>query len=326
MSDFTRLIFQAINFAIICEIIDVFGTVTNVMNIIVFVKQGFSDPVNVSLLGLAISDLGCLVTLVWHNICFNPLFHAADLPFDSIEMQYLTGGWPHVIFTRVTACITAFITFERCLCIAIPLKVKNIITPKRVVIVIVSIFVILIGSVAPVYYSNRYGMKFFPDRNKTLIGLVFTDDRKEVEGISYVINNIFIPFSAFAVVIVCTVILVVKLQNKTRWRNESTAAGQSDNFSNRDQKVTKMVTMISTLFIICFTPVSLIFIGKTVVAGLSIDGRYHNLYFVLFSFAYILESTNSAVNIFIYYEMSSKYRSVFDETFRRKKKLAASKQ
>ncbi|XP_005100339.1 allatostatin-A receptor-like [Aplysia californica] len=284
VSDDVKLIFQVVNFAIICEIIDVFGTVTNIINIIVFVKLGFSDPVNVSLLG----------------------------------MMYLTAGWPHVTFTRITAWITAFITFERCLCIALPLKVKNIITPKRVVIVIVFLSITLITSVSPVYYVNRIGPKFSPIRNRTVIGLLFTEDREEVEAISFAVNNVIVPFCAFFVVIVCTVTLVVKLRSKTKWRKETASAGKSDNFSSRDQKVTKMVTMISTLFIVCFTPVSVMFIGMTVEPELSVDGQYRNLFFILFSFGYILESTNSALNIFIYYEMSSKYRTVFNHTFRRK--------
>ncbi|CAG5127919.1 unnamed protein product, partial [Candidula unifasciata] len=37
-------------FALICQAIDVFGVVTNIINIMCFVKQGFKDPVNVSLL------------------------------------------------------------------------------------------------------------------------------------------------------------------------------------------------------------------------------------------------------------------------------------
>ncbi|CAG5126086.1 unnamed protein product, partial [Candidula unifasciata] len=45
-----RLIFQWICFAIVCELVDIFGTATNIINIICFIKQGFRDPVNVSLL------------------------------------------------------------------------------------------------------------------------------------------------------------------------------------------------------------------------------------------------------------------------------------
>lgn len=78
---------------------------------------------HLSFAGLAISDLGCLVTIIWTNLCLNPSFNSLDLPFESVGFQYLTSGWPHATFTRVTSWITAFITLERCLCITAPLKV-----------------------------------------------------------------------------------------------------------------------------------------------------------------------------------------------------------
>uniref|UniRef100_A0A2C9LX96 G-protein coupled receptors family 1 profile domain-containing protein n=1 Tax=Biomphalaria glabrata TaxID=6526 RepID=A0A2C9LX96_BIOGL len=317
VSDEVSLIFQAINFAVVCQAIDIFGTVTNIINIVVFWKQGFKDSVNVSLFALAVSDVGMLGTLIWHNLCFNPLFHNLDLPFDSVEMQYLTGGWPHVVFTRITSWITAFITLERCLCIALPLKIKSLLTARRVKVIMVSIFLILIASVTPVYCVNSYGWKYFPSRNKTLIGLVYTPDRESVEKVSFTFNNIIIPFFAFLTIVCCTLVLVAKLRSKAKWRRKSTSAGQTDQMTSRDQKVTKMVVMISTLFIVCFTPICVVFIGMTAEPDLSINGKYHNMFFVVFSFGYILESTNSAMNIFIYYKMSSRYRQVFREVILR---------
>ncbi|CAG5129745.1 unnamed protein product, partial [Candidula unifasciata] len=50
VSDGTRLIFQWICFQVLGQLMVVFGAVTNVINIICFVKQGFKDSVNISLL------------------------------------------------------------------------------------------------------------------------------------------------------------------------------------------------------------------------------------------------------------------------------------
>lgn len=47
----TTAIFQWINFTVVCQMIDLFGIATNIINIICFLKQGLNDPVNVSLLG-----------------------------------------------------------------------------------------------------------------------------------------------------------------------------------------------------------------------------------------------------------------------------------
>lgn len=192
---------------------------------------------------------------------------------------------------------------------------KRIITQKRVIGIIVSIFIILLGSVSPVYYANRLAFKFFPERNRTLLGLVHIAGRESIEKYSFAINNVLIPYTSFVIVTACTIILVVKLRNKTKWREQSTAQGKSDSFSNRDQKVSQMIVVISTLFIVCFTPVTIIFSCMAAFPEFSIDGTYKNMFYITFSFGFLMEAANSSMNIFIYYHMSSKYRSVFRELF-----------
>lgn len=73
--------------------------------------------------GLSISDLGSLLTMAWTCISFTPAFIAADLPFESLDIVYLVSGMQHFTFTRVSSCITAMITVERCLSVVVPLKV-----------------------------------------------------------------------------------------------------------------------------------------------------------------------------------------------------------
>ncbi|CAG5121618.1 unnamed protein product, partial [Candidula unifasciata] len=114
--------------------------------------------------------------------------------------------------------------------------VKNIVTPKRMSVVTICVFVILIFSVSPVYVVNSLAMKFYPSRNKSLIGLVFTKDRDHIEKVSYVINNIVVSFSAFVVIIFCTTILVIKLNRKTKLRKTLVSNAQGDNISGRNQK------------------------------------------------------------------------------------------
>lgn len=192
-------------------------------------------------------------------------------------------------------------------------------TPKRCTIIIICMFVLLISSVSPLYYSNRLDWKFFPTRNKTMIGLVYTHDQKSVDRVLFAVNNIFIPFSAFIVVIVATALLVVELKSKATWRRKSTTPWNSDSSSGRDQRASKMVVMISAMFIVCFTPICVIFIAMTVEPEFCISGKYHNMYIIVFSFGYILESANSGMNIFIYYKMSSRFRATFRELFCRRK-------
>lgn len=48
----TMRVFNWVVFSVVCQMINIFGIATNVINIVCFVRQGFKDSVNVSLLGL----------------------------------------------------------------------------------------------------------------------------------------------------------------------------------------------------------------------------------------------------------------------------------
>lgn len=97
-------------------------------------------------------------------------------------------------------------------------------------------------------------MIFLNTRNKSVIGAIFTEDRKYIEAAVFGLNNVFVPFGAFAVIIVCTVVLVVKLRGHSKWRQMSTGTEKNNKLSNRDQRITKVVVAVSILFIVCFVP------------------------------------------------------------------------
>lgn len=167
----------------------------------------------------------------------------------------------------------------------------------------------------PIYSVNRLGQKFFPQKNKTLIGLLFADNRDAVEGISFLINNTFLPGTAFAIIIVCTVTLTFQLRNKSKWRKKSTSAGQGDLVSKRNQRVAKMVVIISTVFIACFIPMTIVFLVMFLEESFAIDGKHRGLAVLFVSLGLVLEAINSSSNIFVYHHMSSKYKEVFRECF-----------
>lgn len=190
-----------------------------------------------------------------------------------------------------------------------------IVTPERTCVLIISLFAVLNCSMAPVYVVNGLGQRFFPHKNKTMIGLILARNRQTVERISFLVNNAFIPFTAFLLIIICTIILTFQLHNKSKWRKKSTTTAQADSVSNRNQKVAKMVVTISTVFIVCFVPVSAMSMVIFIDPRFSIGGTFMNMLLLIGGLGFVLESINSSVNIFVYYQMSSKYRDVFHECF-----------
>lgn len=142
---------------------------------------------------------------------------------------------------------------------------------------------------------NRLGSKFSPLKNKTIVGLLFTDDREQVERITVSLNNFFIPICAFIIIATCTLILSILLRSKNKWRNNTLTDGQA-----------------------CFVPSAIMMLAVAVAfePTLWVHGKYLNITVAMAGFSYLLVSINSSVNIFIYYNMSTKYRDTFREIFR----------
>lgn len=303
-----------INLSIICSTVSLFGIVTNIINITVFVRQGFKETINISLLGLAISDLCSLVSLLWLGICYNPFFRYSDLPILTVDLQHFTGGWTHVIFTRITIFITAFITLERCICIVFPLKVKTIFTTKRVKMIIIGIYVFLICSMIPNYFIFRFGWKFVPERNRTMIGILYLKNRVIVENIGYHFQLIY-PMLAFVLVVICSAILISKFNERMHWRHGTTSGTSKSNADDRDRQVVRMVLSVAIVFIISFTPSTVLFISMLVLPGMNMGKVNQNMFILSYSISFMSEAVNSSVNIFVYYKSSSNYRKEFLSLF-----------
>jgi hypothetical protein len=186
---------------------------------------------------------------------------------------------------------------------------KLIVTPKRVTLVTALVFIFCFCTVTPVYVISRLDTKYSSHRNRSVFGLVFTKDREYVERISFIINNFATPFIAFVIIVICTVILSYKLRDSTKWRDIAVKSSKDDRVTNRNLKVAKMVVLISVIFIVCFVPNTISMLAVACILDLFLEGQYLNISIILGGLGYTLESLNSSVNIFIYYNMSSKYQN-----------------
>lgn len=309
-----------INVVGICTIISLFGIFSNIVNMIIFQRLGFQETVNITLFATAISDLLSLTTTLWMAICYNPLFLSADLPFLPLEIQLPTGELPHVMAMNATSWLTAYVTLERCICITFPLKVKDIITPKRTKFIIVFIFIMVVSLQIPTYITARMAMKFDYGMNKSLLGLVIQEEYVMVNAVSIYIVNVMGPFLSFSITVICSVVLVTRLYQKSKWRQQSmiaTGIGKDNSLGKKDRKVMKMILIVAVVFMACNTPGMLIFIMTAENPEMTPAGSLANNYYVAVSFALVFEAVNASVNICVYYNMSSRYKDIFGYIFLR---------
>ncbi|KAK3743562.1 hypothetical protein RRG08_027429 [Elysia crispata] len=319
-----QLYFILLSTFALTQVFSIGGVITNVINIAVFVKLGFNETSNISLLTLALCDLLSTILTIWGSLCVTPGFSDAELPFLPTEIAQLTGAGLSVFVFRCTAWVTAFISFERCLCILIPLKVKKWVTPKTTTVVVVTISITTIGPYIGVYWRWIFVWKFLPGRNATVLGVTVVD--KPVLILMESVINIAIgaiqPIVAFVTVLVCTVFLVVYLRRSSQWRKSmASAAGKTagvdkssrfepkQNISKKEEKVVRLVTSIATIFIVCYTPNTLMILHMAIFPSFSLFGQHRNTFLMVYLVSVLANSVSASVNIFIYYNMGTRYRN-----------------
>ncbi|GFS10218.1 chemosensory receptor B [Elysia marginata] len=102
----------------------IFGILSNIVNIVVFYKMGFSSPSNINLFCLAIADLLILCYILLVSAGNHPLFLNARLSISMVDVAR-TGALVYYSFSALASWITAVINVERSCCIAFPMKVKE---------------------------------------------------------------------------------------------------------------------------------------------------------------------------------------------------------
>ncbi|GFO25275.1 chemosensory receptor a [Plakobranchus ocellatus] len=311
------------------QLINNCAIIINSLIIAVFVKLGFSEPSNISLTALAVCDFTLAVLLTWNNLCFWLSYHNVRLPFHSANVSLLTGGAQWAFLSSTVAWITAFISFERCLCILVPLKVRRLITPRGTFVAMLIIILLTFCPSFFIYVRYKFVWVFDPYLNITILNTIPVNSEFAIlfEKISFVICGVIQPLLAFSIVLVCTVLLVVQLRKISSWRmsvtsakskrvrsEENPAASSSAaeaRICQKEERLVRMVVGIAFIFIVSYIPTCIFLLCYVVFDEFNQFGVYRRLFMVSSFIISLGQPISGSVNILIYYKMASKFRSVF---------------
>ncbi|KAH9519379.1 hypothetical protein Btru_075392 [Bulinus truncatus] len=284
-------------------------------------QLGVNDASNVSFLILATSDLFSLITGLVFDVCFNvSTYPLSDFITDPLTMTYIIIVIPRNIFSRMTCCTTVFITIERCMCIASPLKVRNILSTDRTLVVLGSFFIacatlnlshLCVGS----FYIESL---FDPFLNVSIAGIRLSPNYIGVGLIMGSLNSMAFV-ALFVVIVISTAVLTSELNKKSK-RRKSLASDETNlqALSKRDKSVSKIVILLSSCLILTYLPFTAFCLLSTVITDFTTRWKYEDVFRILLMLCYIFENINSSSSIFIYYKMSSQYRLNFQIMFFKK--------
>ncbi|KAK0060496.1 lysophosphatidic acid receptor 6 [Biomphalaria pfeifferi] len=302
--------FTLANLVILSSIVSIPGVIFNLVIVVVFCKLGFKESSNVSLVGLAVADIGVLLTMIGYSVIYNPLLLEATPHLDIIDaVNYVVLGWPHILFSRIAGCLTTLVAMERFFCVALPLKVKTMITPRKTFLSSSMVYAVMVLSSCPAFVANTISDRWRPDLNISLVGLVVLPNSDFLEGITLSVN-VFVELSSFTLVSIFTVALIRAFKKTSRWRNSSSSSSKIHSLSTRDKMLVKTVILISVVFIACSLPGVVGTMVMFFVKEFKVSGSEKFLFVAAFSVFFILGSINSSATIFIYFNMSSRFKDV----------------
>ncbi|GFO27100.1 peptide receptor gpcr [Plakobranchus ocellatus] len=311
------------------QIINICAIIGNGLSIAVFVKLGFSEPSNISLTALAVFDFAFAVLYTWNNLCFWLTYNNFRLPFHGANVSFITGGAQLAYLSTTIAWITAFISFERCLCILLPLKVRRLITPRGT---FVAMLIIILLTFCPSFFTfirYKFVWAFNPYLNRTILNTTPVKSKFAIliEKIFIAFCGVIQPLLAFSIVLICTVLLIVQLRKISSWRmsvtsaksqrvqpEENSAASSSPaeiRISQKEKHLVSMVVAIATIFIVSYIPTCIGILCYVVFDEFNPFGVYKRLFLVSGYIISLGKPISGSVNILIYYKMASKFRSVF---------------
>ncbi|GFS10521.1 FMRFamide receptor [Elysia marginata] len=214
-----RFIF--INYILLCNIIAVFGIVSNIMNAVIFWRQGLAEAINVSFFALSLSDLCQLVMVVLvSNFHIPALALRSNFAVFLNRLTYYVCGVLRICFSRISVWITVLITLERCVCILSPLKVRVFFTPQRLSLVIAAIAALILISSSPVFATVKVVKSVEPKTNQTLYSLVVLKLGSSMQDFS-VLAMMCTQLLSLSIIVINNVLLLLALKRrKQRWIQE----------------------------------------------------------------------------------------------------------
>ena len=309
---FAKAISCGVNLIIFC-----IGVPTNLLNCLVFYRQGLRDRMNLCLFSLAWVDMLYVASLyLVGSHCHLRLFRP-ELGgwWKVVARKYFTGLF--VGFLSSSGCLTMVIAVERCVCVTLPLKAATLVKTRTIAVIIVSI-VLSLQVVCLLYpLELSIGTMEDPNTGKITLFLTTTEFRSQYILLYNIVENtlimIVIPFTTFAVVTIATAITVVQLKRAIAWRHGSSSSSSSD---VREVALVKMLVVVSLIYIISSAPNIGLGMTKLLVPDFLPSRKYANIFLASHLSSLVLAEVNSSVNFFVYLARSSRFRQVLNRLLR----------
>ncbi|KAL8595121.1 hypothetical protein ACOMHN_019159 [Nucella lapillus] len=305
----TEELFYKICGGLLIPLFFIFGTPANVLNMVVFYKQGLKERINFCLFFLALVDILHLTPVFIFRSEHMLSWFSDEVRDDEIFRFMMNNNMIGFYgFGYGSMLLAAIISTERCACVLFPLTAQRCIPTK--VFAIVVVFIVFTASLMRFVVTAQYRSGCFYEEKTQRISWQNTIDvsySSKHQAMVRILDGMFYGFCLSlgcpALVLITTIITAIKLRQIVRWRSQA-SSGMS---SSREVGVTKMLICLSVEFLLLSTPVIVVRITRLFPSVLS--QAYHlNLYRIMSNCYQVSFYISSIANFVVYYITGTKYR------------------
>ena len=291
---------------VVMPLLSFFGVFANMVNGLVFWRQGIRERINLLLFCLACADFVVVVYMFMHSLEY--FFTLLVGPFQMYGplTVYIANARINILYGFVYASgfLSTMIAVERCLCITHPFTAKKILQTKVAGIIVVVCTVALVGVHSIVSDKYRILCEFYPNKGFMLKGYFpsqfYLDNRFLVDVLNGVVYGLALPIFCFLTTTVTTVITAVKLRSAATWRRGQTSAAEAD---SKEVAVTRMLIAVSCVFIVCSVPNIIFRITPFFLPEFTVGGKHQNLVLLGLCLLHSFPTINSSINFIFYFKM-----------------------
>ncbi|KAK0043899.1 neuropeptide receptor 15 [Biomphalaria pfeifferi] len=330
-SDQRRIAEIVLDFTI-AFVIAYIGVVTNAIVIAVFVKQGLKDSVAVSMTVIAVWDFFKCIGGAAQRMA-GPISLVSQVAAKSwINISVVVFNYFISFSSYVASVLAAYVAVERCLCVSMPFKVKELITPKVALFFCLLISFVVFGCFMVMFFVYDIDFVYSDVYNATLAIYLNNDFFYRNSGPLfkyYNLSGIIWPTSSLGIVAGSTAIIAYHLKKSSHFRSRASCVKNTDNYtekhkaknssddhlSARDRQVVKMLLVVIGVNVLTLSPRIVHYMVKYFIYEFYFLRAYHNLFLCITYILAVFDLTNAAFNVFIFYQMSTAFRKTFWEIF-----------
>ncbi|GFS23521.1 chemosensory receptor A [Elysia marginata] len=294
-----------------------FGLVTNIINIVVFLKAGANDNVTILLIALACSDLVFLVLISMHACGFLLLYlvklkHWAVHP----ELVVFLLFWPANTAYDISSFNAVSLGVIRCACVAMPLRFKLVFTKSRTIKWSLFLVVLAVLLRIPMLTIYRVAWRTDPATNLTSAYRLSVNS-VEMSRINDILNRGIMQYLAYIIMVTSVIVLSFKLYQASKMRQRCTTKSPqaldkpvTQGMSARDMQVVKSTVLVCSIFILAQLPYIVSSTIRLINPEFDADKKEAMLSYIVMQVSLTFYQLNASINIFVYYNYNSKYRSI----------------